>query len=1265
MRRPVKLGLIASLSTLVIVSGSLLALRLSERSEFTDTQSIRVDADAAPVRSVLWQPATPIPSGRQVQGDEYEPRISSDGTTMVFVRGRPGSNPDIYSSHWSPAGWSLPEPIASVNTPGDELGPELSRDGQSLYFYSDREGGLGGYDVWVSRLDGQTWGSPANLGPAINSSANEYGPALSPDGKRLYFASNRLRPDEPQPTRETWTATVREARGRHDYDLYASALVGGTPSPSTRLRQLCTPADEGAPTVAPGGDFLYFASDRTGSGAFGGFDLYRVRLLGDTFSPIENLGAAINSIDDDLDPALSSDGFRLFFSSNRETTAAAAPPAAGDQRPTTGGASPPPQPGHAQATAAPPRPYALWGSTSREVFLERDRAGSRAALLALWNSLWPWLLLLLFTGLLAWTLATLLRSARWRRRFARLSLLAQCLLISIALHILIGGLLAIWQVGSKIGEYIGHGGGNRVVLASSGASGSLSGQIRSMISSVQTPMADLGGIRAAVLAPTQAVQPLTTSLAEPSLTADAGRATMPPVDAGRSPAESLPNLSMIRVADAAPTAPSTPAPSPADAPVTEPTPAASSTASDLQPTPHAVLDTPALAAAPAADLPPVARTAIRESSISPAALDEATARPPASATSASARRSPESPTLGAAAPTVPAAALPPSLAPESAAATEPRLNDAGGALRPSARRAPVTGPTGDAAAPARVDPTGLPGSSVAEPSVGVEVGTLLEVHAAGSPRSGPSSPPSAGPVAAGLLPRTSDAPVLPRLPGVAAPTGDGTPAAGAEPALASAPAAATPGRHAPLAPATAPGEQRALERAESPALPSSVSQEAGSLPGREITDRLLAPGGAEESARDSRHVASAAPASRRPGLPALPQSGPLAVSLPAEEAPPVPKETFQQRAPEVRADVLGKMGGSAETERAVGLALDWFVRHQESDGRWTSRTFDDRCGACGGNGEVDSDAAMTGITLLCFLGAGHTHTADGPYKETVAKAIAWLLARQETSGDVRRGETMYSQTVATVALCEALAMTRDPKLAGPTRRAVAFLDENALKRTPRGSGAKAVSDNTSVLGWQVMAIKSARRAGIEVSGVTNDAARSWLDYVRDAARPGRYAYRRGDAPSPAMTAEAMFVQQLLGHTRDEAAMKQSAEFILTAIPRWTAASNPPSPRDAAGDPAPSTYYWYYATLALFQHQGESWKTWNEALVPALLSNQHAQGPAAGSWDPQDQWSRLGGRVYQTAICTLSLEVYYRYRPEDVAPPATEKDAILAPSRDGR
>ena len=327
--------------------------------------------------------------------------------------------------------------------------------------------------------------------------------------------------------------------------------------------------------------------------------------------------------------------------------------------------------------------------------------------------------------------------------------------------------------------------------------------------------------------------------------------------------------------------------------------------------------------------------------------------------------------------------------------------------------------------------------------------------------------------------------------------------------------------------------------------------------------------------------------------------------------------------------MLAATGGSDRTEEAVRKALEWLRRHQHADGHWSSRDH---------GGEVDADAAMTGLALLAFLGAGHTHRDDGPYRATIERGIAWLVERQAYDGDLRgqladgrphpRADTMYGQTIATVALCEAYAMTRDASLAPPARRAIDFV----LAKADAAQRGTAATQDTAVIGWLVMTVESARRAGFDPPTRVFDGARRWLDDISAAPSRGRYAYRRGDRPSPAMTAEAMFVQQLLGRTADEPRMRESAAFIADALPAWSS--------DAP------THHWYYATLALFQHQGEPWVRWNDALTEALLANQREDGPHAGSWDPQDRWSRAGGRVYQTAICALSLEVYYRYAVRD-------------------
>lgn len=431
------------------------------RAVYTDGAAIRVPASGAPLRSILWEPAKPIDGPINSTEQEYEPRLTLDGQTLYFVRGKAGHNADLYVSTRTPTGWSEPQPLP-FNTPDDELGPSPSPDGQSLYFYSNRPGGLGGYDLWVARRDGDSWHEPENLGPGVNTEFNEYSPAPSPDGSRLYFASNRPRPGEkPESAPALWPATIRESRGGHDYDLFAAPLNAGMPGKAEALVALNTTANEGTPAVSPFGDFLYFSSDRPGGA--GGFDLWRARLAKGMPREPENLGTAINSAYDDLDPSLSMGGFAIHFSSDRPRQVAAG----GD--------------------------YNIYTSNSHEVYREAgetDWAG-------FFSLLGPRLLWLLLSLLALLALLWLMKGARGRK----LSLLMQCLLASLMVHAAIMFMLNFWKVAGAAGQYFGNPGSRQVHLTLTGGGvDALAGQIRGESSSSSDISLPSGGTVTAPLA---------------------------------------------------------------------------------------------------------------------------------------------------------------------------------------------------------------------------------------------------------------------------------------------------------------------------------------------------------------------------------------------------------------------------------------------------------------------------------------------------------------------------------------------------------------------------------------------------------------------------------------------------------------------------------------------------------------------------------------------------------------------------------------------
>jgi hypothetical protein len=134
-----------------------------------------------------------------------------------------------------------------------------------------------------------------------------------------------------------------------------------------------------------------------------------------------------------------------------------------------------------------------------------------------------------------------------------------------------------------------------------------------------------------------------------------------------------------------------------------------------------------------------------------------------------------------------------------------------------------------------------------------------------------------------------------------------------------------------------------------------------------------------------------------------------------------------------------------------------------------------------------------------------------------------------------------------------------------------------------------------------------------------------------AGKGGLARYRPGEgAPSETMTAEALACRVLLEHPISLDAQQEALQMIMQHLP---------------GTDTDNVYFWYYATLALFQLQDQNWQQWNQALKSRLLETQvPAYQSQAGSWNPDTLWGGYGGRVYSTAVSCLCLEVYYRYLP---------------------
>lgn len=360
-------------------------------------------------------------------------------------------------------------------------------------------------------------------------------------------------------------------------------------------------------------------------------------------------------------------------------------------------------------------------------------------------------------------------------------------------------------------------------------------------------------------------------------------------------------------------------------------------------------------------------------------------------------------------------------------------------------------------------------------------------------------------------------------------------------------------------------------------------------------------------------------------------------------APPA----IREREGEERLRRLLESGGDAHTEDAVASALAWIATAQSPDGRWDA----DRWSAGRERGAVlghqrtgvglQADTAVTGLSLLALMGAGHTHQ-DGPFTDVIRDGLAYLVRTQGNDGNLFGGASLFAQTychsMATFALAEAYAVTGDPRLAAPVRRATEFLTARQDPRTGGWRYRAGDPGDMSQLGWIMMALRSAEIAGVEIPVDTWEGMEHFVRSTQRGRYRGLASYRPSSTPSHSMTAESFYCRQILGMRLSGQTSSEALGAILQEPP---------------GHGRPNLYAWYYATLALHHHRGASasadgaWQDWNSALKRTLIASQVTEGVNQGSWTPNTVWGRCGGRVYATAMATMCLEVYYRYNHADL------------------
>ena len=345
--------------------------------------------------------------------------------------------------------------------------------------------------------------------------------------------------------------------------------------------------------------------------------------------------------------------------------------------------------------------------------------------------------------------------------------------------------------------------------------------------------------------------------------------------------------------------------------------------------------------------------------------------------------------------------------------------------------------------------------------------------------------------------------------------------------------------------------------------------------------------------------------------------------------------------PQERLKKLADSGGTPECERAVSNSLEWLKSKQNPDGSWGS----------------SNKAAMTGMVLLCFL--GRCETPDSPfYGDNVLKGIMYLieLSKKNQYGaiteDFKGNSGAYEHGIATYALGEMYTLARlgskelpgmrdafvkgveliikcqNKKDAGKAEGSWDYYTKNITEGSPTSK-----REDLSVAGWQYQALKAAKFTGLKIDGLHGAIDRT-CDYIeRMQTKDGGFGVADRDKHYNqwSLTGTGVLGLQTLGKGRS-ASIKKGVAFLrrfLESEPLdWNKNCN--------------LYCWYYYTQAFFQAGGDDWKFYNQQFLPQILAAQQPDGSFKAG---RPNWPSGGDNnnpIYRQVLCTLQLEVYYRY-----------------------
>jgi len=363
------------------------------------------------------------------------------------------------------------------------------------------------------------------------------------------------------------------------------------------------------------------------------------------------------------------------------------------------------------------------------------------------------------------------------------------------------------------------------------------------------------------------------------------------------------------------------------------------------------------------------------------------------------------------------------------------------------------------------------------------------------------------------------------------------------------------------------------------------------------------------------------------------------------KSPVIMKGIYGSRSPGARGSALGRHGGGGATEGAVMRALRWMKSTQNEDGSWAK-----------------SKPAMTALVVLSYLAHGETPSSP-EFGYTVEKALQFLLNAQTADGKFTGGDSHeYTTPIVAYALSEAYGLTQVPQLHDAAKKSLRRVIKGQNAHGGFNYGLKGPSDtrnDLSYIAWCIQSLKASKMAYVEVKGLDKAMEKSIDGVKHNYGGRGDYGGFGYAGPSASgLTGAGILCLQFL-HEGKCKEVQNALALVDDAVCSWNVKE---IDKTHAKDPI---YYWYYLTQAKFQTGGSTWTTWNAQFSKVLVTNQdiiskdqsgyvdhEGVSKSIGSWMPPEGAHMHGAGdnpTFSTALCTLMLEVYYRYLPTFKAP----------------